>query len=207
MRVVVLVVALGWSGAALAQQGSNPSFNLMNRSAQAIVEVYATPVGMGRWGPDRLTRYLVAPGQVFPLRLPGNGACLYDLRVVYADGHPEERRRVNTCEMDAIAFPGRNAAPVLPAPALPGTQATDDPSFRLVNQARIEVARVFASPSGDGDWGLNRLGDGAIAAGATRVIRLPRGECTYDVRVVYGNGQAVERRRVNLCEVTDLRLP
>ena len=201
MRVWVLLLALLCPGSAMAQ-ADNPSVNLVNRSRQAITELYATPASTDRWGQDRLARFLVPPGQTFPLRLPADGECVYDLRVVYADGKPEERRRVNTCEVDQVVFPGGRARTAPPGPA-----GTDDPSFRVVNRSKAELNEVYVSPSGDDDWGRDRLGDDTVAAGATRVIRMPRGDCTYDVRVVFADGEAVERRRLDLCKITDLRVP
>ena len=122
--------------------------------------------------------------------------------MVYADGKPEERRRINTCEMDQVVFPaGRTPAQG------PSQAATDDPSFRLVNRGRSELDEVYVSAPDDDDWGRDRLGDAIVAAGSTRIIRMPRGDCTYDVRVVFADGQAVERRRLNLRAITDLRVP
>ena len=200
MRVLILLGLLV-SGAAAAQT-SNPSFNLINRSGRAINEVYATPAGVDRWGRDRLERSFVPPGQTFPVRLPADGNCVYDIKVVYADGQPEERRRVDTCQTDAVVFPGGRGDA--------GRQAagqSSDPSFRLVNRGRSEVEEVYVSEVGDDGWGRDRLGDDTVSAGGTRVIRLPNGPCIYDVRVVFASGQAVERRRIDLCKITDLRVP
>ena len=61
--------------------------------------------------------------------------------------------------------------------------------------------------TGNDDWGDDKLGNDTIASGATRVIRLPAGPCTWDVRIVWANGEASEKRRVNLCAITDLRVP
>ena len=186
-----------------AAQERNPSFNLINRSGRAINEVYATPPEVDGWGRDRLDRSYVPPGQIFPVRLPADGNCVYDIKVVYADGRPEERRQVDTCQTDAIAFPGgrgdagRDRA---------GGQ-TSDPSFRLVNRGRLEVQGVYVSEVGDENWGRNRLDDDTVSSGDTRVIRLPNGACIYDLRVVFANGRSMERRRVDLCKITDLRVP
>ena len=194
-------------GLAAAQSG-NPSFNLVNRAPQAITEVYATPAGVDRWGRDRLGRSFVAPGQTFPVQLPADGTCVYDLRIVYVDGKPEERRRLDTCEIETVTFPGGRPGGVAQAqgPA-PNPAATDDPSFRLVNRGRSEATELYASPSGDENWGRDRLGTETVPAGGTRVVRLPRGDCRYDVRVVFGNGESTEKRKLNLCTLTDLRVP
>lgn len=200
LALAVIAVLLGWPAMA---QAPNPSFTLANRGALSINEVYATPAGVDRWGRDRLGQSLVAPGQNFPVRLLADGNCLYDIRVVYADGKPEERRRVNTCQIETLVFPGgrtTEAAGRAPGPI-------DDPSFRLVNRGRAEVNEVYVSEPGNDRWGQDRLGDTTVAAGSTRVIRLQPGACTYDVRVVFANGEASEKRRLNLCTITDLRVP
>lgn len=212
MRLVPALLATLLAGPAIAQSTQpgtqpgtqpNPSFNLANRGTQPINELYATPAGVDRWGRDRLGQNSISPGQNFPVRLPADGNCVYDIRVVYADGKPEERRRVNTCQVEAIAFPGGRTA----NPNTAQGSASDDPSFRLVNRGRSEVNQLYVSLSSQENWGSDRLGDDTIAAGGTRVIRLPQGECTYDIRVVFANGEATERRRVNLCSINDLRVP
>lgn len=210
MRFVAFAVVLV-PGLAVAQ-GGNPSFNLVNRAPQAINEVYATPAGVDRWGRDRLARSFLAPGQMFPVQLPADGNCVYDLRIVYADGRPEERRRLDTCEIETVTFPGgrpggRPGGAVQGQGPVPDPAAADDPSFRLVNRGRSEATELYASPSGDENWGQDRLGSEIVAAGGSRVVRLPRGECRYDVRIVFGNGQSTEKRKVNLCTLTDLRVP
>ena len=194
---VLLLLAL--AAPALAQN-PNPSFNIVNRGRADIKEVYATPAGMTTWGRDRLARAPVQPGQNAPVRLPADGNCVYDIRVIYADGRSEEQRGLNTCTMDNVLFPpaARGSA---------GRPATDDPSFRLVNRGRSPVDQVYATLTGVESWGEDRLGDATVAPGQSKVIRLPSGSCLYDVRIVYANGEATEKRRVNLCTITDLRVP
>ena len=211
LRAAAIILLL-LSGSASAQNAANPSFALINGGRQAIQELYATPAGVDRWGRDRLADKYLAPGQSFPVRLPADGNCVYDIRVVYADGRPEEKRRVNTCTLDNVSFPGGRPAGTGTANGdnrgqNQGSQAADDPSFRLLNRGRSGVNEVYVSASGDDSWGEDRLGDDTMRAGGTRVIRMPPGQCTYDVRVVFANGEAVEKRRLNLCTITDLRVP
>ena len=202
---LLVVVSALWPGFARAD-GTNPSFNLVNRGRQVIREVYATPTGVDRWGQDRLTDNFVPAGATFPVRLPAGG-CVYDLRVVYGDGKPEERRRLDTCQVDAVTFPGGRAAASNEAQDGGRQGSTNDPSFRLVNRGRSEINEVYVSEVGNDDWGRDRLGDDTVAVGRTHVVRLPSGTCRYDVRVVFDGGEAVERRRLDLCGITDLRVP
>ena len=213
MRRLLAALLLVAAAHAPAWAQPNPSFNVANRTGSTIVELYATPAGVTNWGGNRLSGVAVPPGQRYAIRLPADGNCIYDVRVVYAAGNPEERRDVNTCTLDDLPFP---ASATIRAPRPDGSRGaarggrqpdTDDPSFRLVNAGRSEVNELYATPVGEDNWGTDRLGDDTVAPGATRVIRLPTGTCTWDVRVVYANGKATEKRRLDLCSITDLRVP
>jgi len=82
----------------------NPSFNLVNQGRQTVMQVFASPTTDQNWGPDRLGSDTVAPGAVYPIRLP-EGPCLYDIRFVYDGGQPQERRNVNLCEITNVIVP------------------------------------------------------------------------------------------------------
>ncbi len=89
-----------------------------------------------------------------------------------------------------------------------GSKPADDPSFRLVNRGQQPIAELFATPAGTGSWGRNRLEQGPLAPAGAQVLRLPRGgECVYDLRVVFADRKALERKGANLCRVTDLPVP
>lgn len=196
--VAALLIA---AGPALADDAANPSFYLVNRAPGPISRVYATPAGLPTWGTDRLTGRPIPAGHYAAIRLPADGACVYDIRVVYATGRSDERRGLNTCALDNVTFP--EASAVVPAPNRPDA----DPSFLLTNRSRTILNELYISATGDKSWGEDRLGDSTIAAGGSRTIRLPAGECTYDIRVVFANGEANEKRRLNLCQLTALRVP
>ena len=84
---------------------------------------------------------------------------------------------------------------------------TNDPSFRLTNNSNVTINEIYVSSSDENSWGPDRLGDRALGSGNTYVIRLPAGQCVNDIRVVYTNGQANERRQVNTCRLTDIVFP
>ena len=182
----------------------NPSFYLVNRSRQQINQVYVSPAAAAGWGRDQLGDDTVAPGAHFAVRLHADGTCVFDLRIVYEDGNSEERRGVNTCTVDDIVFNESGAAS---RPASPAPQTANDPSFRAINNSRREIDELYVRRAGTVNWGDDRLGDDTIDAGETKVIRLPPGPCLWDVRFVFEGGRALEKRRLNLCETTDLPVP
>ncbi|MBV9748669.1 MAG: hypothetical protein JO157_07635 [Acetobacteraceae bacterium] len=84
------------------------------------------------------------------------------------------------------------------------SQQDNNPSFNLVNRAQVPINEVYATPKGQDTWGKDRLTDTTVAPGASFPVRLPLGQCTYDVRVVYGNGRAEERRGLDTCSMNDV---
>ena len=219
-RLAIAAIALlsmgGLVPAAQAQTG-DPSFNLVNRSTRVIYEAYASPSSDSNWGQDRLGQNIIPAGRSFVLRLP-QGECLYDVRVVYErqGGPSEERRNINLCNLTELVFDGRaqpqqggqQQAPQQQAPRQGMTQgARGNPSVNLVNQGQQTLMEVYASLTTDQNWGPDRLGADTVAPGAVYPLRLPEGDCMYDMRFVYQNGQSQERRGVNLCEMTNVTLP
>ncbi len=182
----------------------NPSFYLVNRANQAINEVYVSPAAASGWGHDQLGDDTIDVGGNAAIRLHADGNCIFDLRIVYEDGRSEERRGVNTCNVDNITFgqTGRSANPASPA-----SPPQHDPSFRIINNAKREINEVYARTAGATSWGQDRLGDDTVDINGTKVIRLPAGQCLWDVRFVLEGGRSLEKRRLNLCEITDLPVP
>ncbi len=103
----------------------------------------------------------------------------------------------------AASTPGAAATPPQAATGKPA----DDPSFRLLNRGPQPIAEFFATPAGTGAWGTNRLERGPLAPQASQDLRLPRGGCAYDLRVVFADRRALERKGANLCRITDLPVP
>jgi hypothetical protein len=90
---------------------------------------------------------------------------------------------------------------------VPPVSALADPSFRLGNTSGQTMREVYVSAANDNGWGPDRLGSQVLQPGQRLVVRLPAGQCVNDVRIVFANGQAMERRRVDTCAITDLNLP
>jgi hypothetical protein len=215
-RLFLAAAAFGLSALPALAQSTDPSFNLVNRSGQTIMEAYASPASDSNWGVDRLGRDVIPNGRSYAIRLPA-GECVYDIRVVYQDRRAEERRGVNTCQLTDVVFgqgggaaqPGGGGQPGGGQPGGGGlsTNPQGNPSFNLVNNTGRTIRELYASLSSDSNWGEDRLGQDMVQTGRTYPIRLPQGDCIYDVRIVLDNNQAQERRRLNLCEVTNLTFP
>jgi hypothetical protein len=102
-------------------------------------------------------------------------------------------------------------ATLLPGPAFAQVQtvasATPDPSFRLVNRDPAAMHQIYVSPAGSQAWGADRLGQDVLIPGRFARIDLPAGPCLHDIRVVFADGRAVERRRVDTCAMSQMAFP
>lgn len=195
LRRALLVLLPGLFAHSAMAQSNDPSFRIVNNTPAAINEIYASPSSQANWGHDRLGTEVVPSGGRRIIRLPQDGNCRYDVRVVFQDGTAEERRDQDTCAVTDLVFGGGTAAP---------RQAQQgNPSFHLVNQSGRPIQEFNASPASQQSWGPNRLGDNRVPPGTSFPVRLPQGECSYDLRVVWSGGQAQERRGVNTCTMTN----
>jgi hypothetical protein len=204
--LAAFAAVLSAASPASAQSGApNASFNLVNSSSQVVKELFATPAGFDNWGKSRLDGKTIAAGASFAVRLPANGNCRYDIRVVTVDGKVEDRRGIDTCKTDDVVFSGATAAAGPSAPPAAGRNA----SIKLINSGASPVAEFYARKPGGTDWGANRLIIGgtktAIAPTAALTIAVPlEGACLYDLRVVFENHQSREKRNADLCKITEL---
>lgn len=193
------------------------SLRVVNRSPQAVVEVNASPGSDRLWGHNRLGSETIRPGAAQLVRLPFTGECLHDIRAIFADGRSEQRMGVDLCRGAEFVLTGAGASrPATPTPPPPPSPAapqvtpapvgSPNPSFNLVNQTPLRVARVFASPTVFPDWGPNHLGGSALDPGAVFGVRLPLGHCLYDLRIEFEGGASREWRNMDTCRVTNLVL-
>ena len=203
---VILLTLLAAGPAPPAAQ--NPSFNLANRGAIAIRELFVTPGGNANWGQNRLdgkngNATAIAPGATYLVRRRTDTNCVFDIKVVFADGRAEERKGVNTCATEEVAIGAAMSTAINPATGKSG----DDPSIKLFNRAARPVIEFSAVPAGGGGSASNRLGD-KLPPDTTRNIALPRdGNCIFDLRAVFEGGRSVERKHVNLCRVAEMAVP
>ncbi|UFN50607.1 hypothetical protein LPC08_08330 [Roseomonas sp. OT10] len=212
--IPALLLGLLGPGTAWAQ---DPSFTLVNRTGQPIHEVYASPSSERSWGHDRLGSEVIPPGRSHLVRIPFQGECVHDIRIVTASGAAEERRGLDTCRLRSIAFGAGSEPATGPGVGAPGVGARvtapsamgreGNPSFNLLNRSRRDIREIYATPASRADWGPDLLGATILPPGRSHAVRLPLGECRYDVRVVYDGGASEQRRDVDTCGLSQLVFP
>ena len=77
----------------------------INDTRMAIVEIYASPVGVGRWGQDLLGDGILPPASSVLISIDrGTGYCRIDLKTVFDDGTAHIRRDINVCAVERYAI-------------------------------------------------------------------------------------------------------
>ncbi|MFC7553973.1 hypothetical protein ACFQU7_19810 [Pseudoroseomonas wenyumeiae] len=138
-----------------------------------------------QWGPDRLGGATLEAGDTFPMRLRSR-ACQADLRATYDDDSVEEKRGVELCGgTGRVLFDGS------------GIARQPERAFVLVNRHSAAVEEAYASGTNDAEWGDDRL-TGTLERGGRQEVVL-QGGCEIDLRIVFGNGSAEERRGIDIC--------
>jgi hypothetical protein len=77
---------------------------LTNSTRMAIIEVYAAPVGTGRWQRDLLDDEILEPAASVLLSLGDGTGCWFDFKTVFDDGTSLIRRNINVCAVQRYAI-------------------------------------------------------------------------------------------------------
>lgn len=163
---------------------------VQNRAPRTMNELYASAKTAEQWGDDRLGDHVLAAGDSVRLRLGRTRECTFDFMVVYDDASREERRGVDICRTRQVVFDASAAS----APPEAGTEH----QVLLLNRSALPIQQLFLSPPEANQWGEDRLVQSSISVGGQRSISW-RGECLLDLRVVFENRSAEERRGIDLC--------
>ncbi len=164
--------------------------SIRNQSRRTLREFYAAADPARGWGPDRLGANVVGAGSSHGIRIRSRD-CVFDLRAIYEDDREEVQRRVNLCETRQVAFLG----------AAPGQERR----LSLQNRHVRTVQEIYLSPVDSDDWGNDALGSTALAVGGEAVVTMTGG-CQADLRIVFDNRAAEERRALDICGITSLVL-
>jgi hypothetical protein len=187
--IVPFLLLLPGLGAA-APRPAGPDLTLVNRSGQPINEVYVSSSQSTTWGEDRLGERTLPPGRAAHVGLGHVPGCTFDVLVVYDDASREERDRVDLCRHRELTFDGRHATAAPRGPTAHGVT--------IVNHAPLPIQQVLISPSAAEDWGEDLLAHRTLSVGEAATVPY-RGDCIADLRVVFANRSAEERRDIDLC--------
>ncbi|MCO6417521.1 hypothetical protein JYK14_15320 [Siccirubricoccus sp. KC 17139] len=154
-----------------------------NRGRRTIRELYARRVGATGWGPDRLGTSIISPQEGFTLRVRAQ-ECRFDLRAVFENDQEVVQEGVDLCAGGPFAF-GQ-------APAGEARRVT------LRNLMPRAIEQLYLSPTEDDEWGEDRLGERVLPPGESQVVAY-EGGCQADLRLVFDNRAAEERREVDIC--------
>lgn len=189
---LVLLLAAALPGLAAAQDAS---FYVTNRSGMTMNEVYVSSSANNSWGQDLLGSNVMNSGQRLAVR---PFQCVNDIRVVYANGRAEERRRVNTCNLNEVVFGSGGTSS--------GREQMTGADFRIWNRSGRTIEQIYVSSSANNSWGNDRLGQQVLPPGRYWTIRQSETGCSFDLRAVFTGGAVFERRNINACQISEFSI-
>lgn len=79
-----------------------------------------------------------------------------------------------------------------------------DRRVQVVNNTSFTIMRFQASNKGSESWEEDILGVRILSPGDTIIMNIDDGSgyCVYDFRATFDDGDAVERRGINVCKVS-----
>lgn len=170
---------------------------VVNRADRPINEIYVSAANDDNWGEDRLDEATLAPNASLKIRLGRTTDCSFDVRIIFEDATSETHTGLDVCHSRTLLAPGRDATP------LPGIARTVH-VVTLENDSPRPIRQVFISPAYAEQWGDDLLSS-EIPQGAA--VQIPyRGDCAADLRVVFANRAAEERRGLDLCAAAKLAI-
>jgi hypothetical protein len=199
LALLWLVLGLATLAATAAAEPSHPTLGplgerevtVSNHSKRSMQELYVSPQSADSWGQDLLGDDVLDPGRSTHHRLGRMRECSFDLLAVYDDTSREEMRAVNLCHNHDVTFDGHSAS-------TPASPTGPSRSVTLVNASPLPIQQLYLSPPDAAQWGDDLLTQSALSAGEQRAIDF-HGDCIADVRVVFSNRAAEERRGLDLC--------
>ena len=90
------------AGQASARPACEGTLNVTNNSPRVVSRLHLRDAALTNWGPDLLGRDVLAPGQSKTLRAPSAG--VYDMRLLWANNQPAERRRITICTATPVSI-------------------------------------------------------------------------------------------------------
>jgi hypothetical protein len=92
------LISFASAASAASTDGKNRKVMVQNVSSQQVNNLYASPVTAKTWEEDLLGQRTLAAGASIQANIDnGTNECMFDLKVVMANGKAFEHRSVNVC--------------------------------------------------------------------------------------------------------------
>jgi hypothetical protein len=84
--------------------------------------------------------------------------------------------------------------------------ADENKKIKIINETRHKIVRFYASRVGTKDWEEDILGEDVLGIGQSVTINFGTGDyCVYDFKAIFDDGDALEKYRVNVCDLDSYR--
>ncbi|MEQ9520636.1 MAG: hypothetical protein RLN89_14495 [Parvibaculum sp.] len=194
---LVGIMVLISAGSSLAE---DRNVKIINETSVTMVEFFASNVGENDWQEDILGQDVLQSGSSVMVNIDdGTGYCLFDFKAVFSDGDTVTDEKIDVCKVSTYRFG-----------AAPTAQTRPDGlnrQVRIINETRVTMREFYASNVDAETWEEDILGADLLPPGESVMITIDDGSgyCLYDFKAVFTDGDELERKRVNVCEISSYR--
>jgi hypothetical protein len=86
--------------------------------------------------------------------------------------------------------------------------SAENRKVKIINETSYTVVRFYGSNAGAESWQEDVLGDDVIKPGGSVTVNFDDGSgyCKFDFKAVFSDGDVVEKRGIDVCEVAVYRI-
>ena len=192
---VLFGLAVGFAApvpmSAVAAVAGTRTITVTDQARRAVNELYVSPVGSKSWGNTGWGRPPSSPEGAGGCDWTACRAATWTSRLFTTTLAMKNGTAWTSAAHAKTYFDG--SAAVVP-PAAKGRMH----QVVLINASPRPIQQVLIAPADAGDWGDDLLPDGSLSAGERTNVTY-HGDCLADLRVVFDNRSAEERRNLDLC--------
>jgi hypothetical protein len=117
------------------------------------------------------------------------------------------RRQFGRSNQEEIQL-NKNILLALAAAAFTGAVQAGDADFTLLNRTGYDIREVYISAANRNAWGNDRMGDGMLENGKSKLFRFSdKASCKQDLMVVFDDDSSkVTWENFDLCEINKITL-
>jgi hypothetical protein len=80
-----------------------------------------------------------------------------------------------------------------------------DRNVRIHNDTGVTIYRFYSTNSGASNWGNDVMGDSTLVDGSSMGLNFDNkyAYCEFDFRAEFSDGDVLEKKNVNVCEISD----
>ncbi len=105
MRRLILLASITLACSGGLARAADRHVDIVNKTGMTMTKFYASNTGANSWQEDILGRDTLDDGDTIAINIDdGTGACKFDFKAVFENGHDLVRRSIDVCELSSFTY-------------------------------------------------------------------------------------------------------